>query len=174
MAYTVPTDPITGDLYTAAWHVTDVNDNIKYLKSQLPTWANWTPTITVASGTAPTYTAFFSSRYYISEKIVVAKILWKNTSGGTPGNGAGNLIFTLPVTGAFVDTGYSVGYEVVGYGQLYEHAETAASVYVSPASATTAMFCVTPTGFSVPNGITGNHQSATLRAISAWITYEIA
>jgi len=34
MAYTEPTDPITGDLYTAAWHVTDVNDNIRYLKTQ--------------------------------------------------------------------------------------------------------------------------------------------
>lgn len=57
----------------------------------------WVPSVTAASGTAPTFTDTFDGFYTRIGDIVHCQIALINTAGGTAGAGAGQLSVSLPV-----------------------------------------------------------------------------
>jgi hypothetical protein len=62
-----------------------------------PQWFNYTPTLSVSGGTAPTYTRCFINRYCQVGKLVTVTGQWGNVEGGTAGAGAEPILITLPV-----------------------------------------------------------------------------
>jgi len=76
-------------------------------------WYSYTPQIIiVGAGTVPTYLVN-SGRFNVSGGIVTADILFDG-NGGTPGAGAGQLSFLLPIIPSPIR---SVGYSIpIGYG----------------------------------------------------------
>lgn len=145
------------------------SDEITALETYLITtiaWANWTPTIAVSGGTAPTYTATFLNRYMQIRKLVVCHITWYNSSGGTAGAGANAITFTLPVTAS---SSYSAANSNFGMAYVYESGGTSALCWTASASTTTARFVLA--GIS---SVVGNDQSSTDRRISSTFMYEAA
>lgn len=132
-------------------------------------WAGWTPTISVAGGTAPTYTSVFTSRYRQVGKLVYWYIIWNNASGGTAGAGTEPLLFSLPVNPStnVSKTDTTVG-GVIGWGYSEEGAGTAGTFYVE-------RYTTTQGGFRLYNAnrIIGNDQSSAARYIIASGFYEI-
>ena len=63
-----------------------------------PQWFNYTPTLSVAGGTAPTYTGDFINRYCRIGNHCTVYGKWYNASGGVAGAGANILFTTLPFT----------------------------------------------------------------------------
>ena len=89
-----------------------------------PDWLNWTPTITVDGGTAPTYTYAFVNAFKLTGRTCYILGGWGNNTGGTAGAGFGILRFTLPVTITVSSIFYAViGYPSIGSGYVYEEGE---------------------------------------------------
>jgi hypothetical protein len=130
-----------------------------------PEWFNFTPTITVAGGTAPTYTANFVNRYTVKGKQVTVSFTWVNAAGGVAGAGAAALICTLPVTAS---SNYVNGYSVIGYGIEFENGGTIGDVgvYIN----TTANIGFSRAGAA---SLVGNDQSSASRYMMCTFTYEI-
>lgn len=151
----------------ASSHINDLQDEVVAIETQLGTnagaWQDYTPTLTVSGGTAPTYTAAFVNRYCVVGKLCTVNIRWENTTGGVAGAGTGTLTFTLPVTAANADV-------IVGSGLVYEDGgtDTGAIVYLF---STTQANLIRSTAWV---DITGNDQSSTNRYLSATFTYEAA
>ena len=124
-------------------------------------WTDWTPTLTVSGGTAPTYTVFINKYTKIGDTVTCI-LAWSNSSGGTAGNGTNNLNFTLPIPASadINDAG-------TGIAQIYEESGTNTIAMVD-VTTTTAYFLALPASV----GIKGNDQSSTVRTIRASFTYK--
>lgn len=82
-------------------------------KMASPAWAAWTPTITVAGGTAPVYTTT-TARYATVGKNV-EYYLYLTGDGGAEGAGASALTITIPANVTINGNGSQY---VIGYGEL--------------------------------------------------------
>ena len=127
-------------------------------------WTDYTPTISVSGGTAPTYTANFKSRYTQIGKLVTVMLFWTNSSGGTAGAGANPILITTPVNIAVSDG------RIMGSGASYESGGTIVPVLALNYTATTFGMAVSST--FAP--ITGNDQSSVARQINLILSYEAA
>ena len=131
-----------------------------------PDWFNYTPTLAVAAGTAPTYTAIFLNRFKVFGKTIIVRQIWVNDAGGTAGAGGNRLTQTLPVTGVFESTG---GYQFLGAGIFFESPGTGMIGGAVADSSTTVAFINSTGG----NYILGDDQSSTVRRIGITFQYEI-
>ena len=125
-------------------------------------WLDWTPTLTVDGGTAPTYSEFVN-RYCMVGKMVTVYLLWQNSTGGTAGAGTNDLKFTLPLTAAD-------SYYFTGSGLIYQVGGLNTGVLIYMNSTTQAVF----SQITVWSHIVGNDQSNANRYLSATFTYEAA
>jgi hypothetical protein len=97
----IETQLVTSKLNTLA--AAPVGDQVLTSVAGVPTWADigvwadWTPTLSVAGGTAPIY-ATFVNRYCQVGKVVHVYGKWYNDSGGTAGAGSEQIVITLPIT----------------------------------------------------------------------------
>lgn len=124
---------------------------------------NFSPTRSVSGGTVPTYTATDFNQYKIVGDRCIFRGVWDNSSGGTAGAGANNLLSTLPFG---VSSSYFVGggdRNILGYGQSYESAGTLVAVLIKNDSSSSSIRFMNGTG-SV--SISGNDQSSTIRYIA--------
>lgn len=148
------------DFDTSAGHDHDGSDS-----KLIGVWADWTPTLAVSGGTAPTYTSAFVNRYCQIGKTVIASIYWLNMSGGTAGSGANILTFTLPVSAI------TANYQIIGSGAFFESGGTIGGVNIRLYnSVTQAEFMLNSTTIDC----VGNDQSSALRSVSGFLTYEVA
>lgn len=134
-----------------------------------PAWHNWTPTISVDGGTAPTYTDDFVNRYKVTGSQLYFYINWANVTGGTAGAGTNALVFTLPI--AVSSTAQGLGNRTtLAVGQVSESGGTTSvvAVYVG-ATANEAKMRL----YDISGNIVGNDQSSSSRWISASGFYEI-
>jgi hypothetical protein len=120
-------------------------------------WTAWTPTITVAGGTSPTYTGKFQSRYTQIGKTVYYQCYWSNAAGGVAGAGGGTIVFNPPVNANFVGTTYVTS----GWGYLVEQGGTECSIIVGTTAANEFYFLNPASGVA----ITGADQSSTVRSV---------
>ena len=126
-------------------------------------WLDWTPTLTVSGGTAPTYTGAFINRYCQVGKLVVVTGQWYNTTGGTAGAGASEILVTLPVAPKAT---YDVYTGSAGYGNGGVYAIGAITLFAS-----TSKFSITKSGWLY---LTGDEQNNAERDVFFTFTYEAA
>jgi len=128
-------------------------------------WASYTPTITVAGGTAPTYSAVDCKYSQIGKTISICVSL-QNTSGGTAGAGTNPIYISLPVASAMTSRiGSGTAYN--GGTTMFENLVLFDFLVVSDAS--NAIY-LSGRG----NNLLGNSQSNANRYIHFTATYEAA
>lgn len=119
----------------------------------------WVPTISVSGGTAPTYTAVFVNRYWISGKMLFYNFFWQNVTGGTAGSGTNSILLTTPM-----DIGVLTQGATIGTGYAYEDSGTQRGVFTRKfTSANTVSIDYAAGTITV---IAGNDQSSVARIIS--------
>lgn len=127
-------------------------------------WLTWVPTITVAAGTAPSYTANFVNRYRLNRSKLEYVVQWNNSSGGTAGNGTAVIVFNLP----FANADFIANVSCIGIGYAEESAGTISGVRsYQPAASTTAFTTLAGADWA------GNDQSSTSRRFLMDGKYEI-
>jgi len=136
--------------------------NIAWTKLASTSWEDFTPAIAVSGGTAPTYTATFTSKYMQLGKLVWVMIDWRNASGGTAGDGTGQITFTPPVPAA------NVGMRIPAGISLNSTADEK-RVVVSINSA--SVFALNE---AIANNLTGAEQNNAVRYIQLNFFYEAA
>ena len=128
-----------------------------------PVWFNYTPTLTVGGGTAPTFTDVFDNRFSMIGKLVNIQSNWRNASGGTAGSGTSDLTVSLPVNPA------KNNYVTAGIGTIYSSTlGTGVIVQINPQN---------DVHFSKAAAIvhlSGNDFSSALRELTFTIAYEAA
>jgi len=132
-----------------------------------PGWFAWTPVLSVASGTAPSYTANFISRFKISDKTLTFIIVWVNLSGGTAGAGANSLTFTGPVA---VSTNIYVGSRTILGTVKSRNSTTSLLSYVGATSIDSSTFQVVSYSGTV---LSGDGQNNAVREVEGGGSYEI-
>ena len=132
-------------------------------------WLDWTPIITVSGGTAPTYTATFSSRYKVSYDDCFLEIIWSNTSGGTAGAGTSTMFITTP----FSANNFIANRTPIGVGQVFDNGQIEVSAWARFSTATQFLFTYTSTVPTAQFNITGNDQSEASRFICVNGSYQI-
>lgn len=125
-------------------------------------WLDWTPTLTVSGGTAPTY-ATFINRYCMVGKLVTVTGQWYNTTGGTAGAGASEILVTLPVAPKAADDVYTGS---AGYGNGGAYAIGAITIIADESK-----FLITKSGWLY---LTGDEQNNAVRDVFFTFTYEAA
>lgn len=130
------------------------------------TWTSYVPTISVASGTAPTYTSTSTGKYYQLDKVVHMQFTVQNSAGGTAGSGAGTLRFSLPVTASVSIT--AGGTVIGGIALVYNGAATG---FTTTTLETTSLGNFRGTDTTLA---TGASQNSTSRFLYAELTYEAA
>lgn len=153
-------------------HTTARASDMEQLKSDIQTWANnlgavwntFTPTVTAAGSTVPTYTASYVHRYVQIGKLVIALYNWRNTSGGTPGSGTDYLRVTYPVAAANPSTSF-----MFGFG-FYGNSTTSDAIVPHYNSATTFALTKSQAWASV----TCNDQNNASRSVQLIVIYEAA
>lgn len=128
-----------------------------------PGWFNYTPTLAVSGGTAPTYTTLFRNRWSVAGNHIHVSIDWNNVSGGTAGSGTNGISFTFPVAGSQITNNRTV----TGNGYA-ENSTTTFGIYMRANSSTSTLM------FDVNAGavLSGNGQNNAARRISGNISYE--
>lgn len=122
-------------------------------------WFNYTPTISVSAGTAPTYTTTFFNRFLIREKLLNFVGTWDNQSGGTAGAGAAQLLSTTP---AVISSNIIVqNRSSLGQAQLYESGGTIGAGFINGYTTTQIGFYL-----GTASSLTGNDQSSVSRFIN--------
>lgn len=131
-------------------------------------WTSYTPTVTVDSGTAPTYTnAATSGKYSQIGKIVTLQFFLYNTTGGTAGSGTGAMHYSLPVSAVLTKTGAST--VIVGSSQVNNGAQTNFNFpFIDSANTLSIVNADTATV------ITGGQQNSTTRFVRVHAIYEVA
>jgi hypothetical protein len=137
---------VLGDIYTTAW-------------------TTWTPTITVASGTAPAYTTTLARYKKIGKRVFVE--LFFDGDGGAEGNGAAALLIDYPVNPA----AYTTDGQIYGSG-YYINDATKGAIYPKFTTGVGNTF----TFYNLITGanFTGNDQNNATRRIAASFNYEAA
>lgn len=120
-------------------------------------WLTWTPILSVSGGTAPTYTATFQNRYKMARDTLYFDCSWDNASGGTAGNGTGDIAITAP----FANNLFVANRSYVGSGFVFEESGTTNGFSCFHGSSASAFTLYLYTGTSVK----GNDQSSTVRFI---------
>lgn len=128
-----------------------------------PVWFNYTPTLAVYGGTAPTFTDTFDSRFSMIGKLVNIQSNWRNASGGTAGSGTSDLTASLPVNPA------KNNYVTTGTGTIYSSTlGTSVIVQINPQN--TVHFSKVATIVH----LSGDDFSSALRELTFTIAYEAA
>ena len=128
-----------------------------------PVWFNYTPTLAVDGGTAPTFTSVFDNRFSMIGKLVNIQSNWRNASGGTAGSGTSDLTASLPVNPA------KNNYVAAGTGTVYSSTlGTSVIVQINPQNAVHFSKAATIAHLS------GNDFSSALRELTFTIAYEAA
>ena len=126
-----------------------------------PVWFNYTPTLAVDGGTAPTFTSVFDNRFSMIGKLVNIQSNWRNVSGGTAGSGTSDLTASLPVNPA------KNNYVTTGTGTIYSSTlGTGVIVQINPQNAVHFSKAATIAHLS------GNDFSSALRELTFTIAYE--
>lgn len=128
-----------------------------------PQWFNYTPTLAVSGGTAPTYTATFTNKFCIIGRQVNTIHFWGNSSGGTAGAGTNLISVTLPVTGVGIADGNSIG-----SGYVIEDSGTSTIVSVYVIDTTHISFITTAVA-----DVDGDDQSSAARGVYFIASYPI-
>jgi hypothetical protein len=130
-------------------------------------WTAYIPTLTAAGGTVPTYTGdAVTGRYCQIGKMVTLQFYFGNGGGGTPGAGAVNLFFSLPVEAA--DTSVYDWTIPVGTAFVLNGTTTACHT-CQIVNSTHGKFLLDSSGILKASG-----QSEDSRILAASITYEAA
>ena len=128
-----------------------------------PVWFNYTPTLTVDGGTAPTFTDVFDNRFSMIGKLVNIQSNWRNASGGTAGSGTSDLTVSLPVNPA------KNNFVTAGIGTIYSSTlGTGVIVQINPQNDVHFSKAATIVHLS------GNDFSSALRELTFTIAYEAA
>lgn len=126
-----------------------------------PQWFNYTPTLSVSGGTAPTYTLEFVNRYCKVGRICTVYGKWYNCSGGTAGAGGNDIEITLPFP-AYINN-MQCGVAAMGNGATF-----IANLGIWHSG---TYFVITDSDW---DGITGAQQNNVVREIQFTFTYEVA
>lgn len=135
----------------------------------------YTPAVTVASGTAPTYTGTVNGNYYVNGNLCFVDIFLQNTAGGTAGSGAGLISVSLPINsavGAWANTGNSAYTSSIGYA-LNSAATRFMLVGLLSGNSSTIRLGYW-SSFTAISQFTGGDQSDTSRNIALHFYYDIA
>jgi len=123
-----------------------------------PQWFQYSPTISVSGGTAPSYSTN-DCRFSITGKGVNVRIALSNSSGGTAGNGTGLLVISLPITSPVNSSFLGVG--------IYYQATPSFAMIMARLSGTTNFYMQT---YALDN-ILGNNQANANRFIYMNLQY---
>ncbi len=167
MSWTAPKTWAYKEILSSSDLNTYVSDNITALDAGTNTgtaWADFTPSIAVSGGTAPTYTLKFVSRYKQIGKLVFVIIDWRNTSGGTAGAGTAQITFTPPVNASASTIGNIIA---AGYAINSTATEYRIGVIIN-SSNSFGLYEATL------NNFTGAEQNAAIRAVTLSFCYEAA
>jgi hypothetical protein len=129
-------------------------------------WSPSTCTLTVAAGTAPSYSTN-AWRTTVIGKTVIASLALSNTSGGTAGNGNNPLFVSLPYA---AKSSMRIGHGAVyNGGTAIMGTRVICNFEVVAASGTSTAYLAVD-----DSNITATHQNNANRYIYLTVTYEIA
>lgn len=126
-------------------------------------WRNYTPTLSVSGGTAPTYTGLFVTRYCRVGKLVTVYGNWYNASGGIAGAGGNPLLTSLPIAAATNALDVQIGTGAASLGAAY----SVIGVYLWDST----HFSFTTLDWG---NVTGSDQNAIDRLLNFTMMYEAA